>query len=123
MSEESNNKHHHNFFLVILFIGSIITIIDSFVFFYYGKKFNFIVETSCDKSKETCFYRDCSIEGYCPPNNLSYYKTFIIEADDFNKCQNEDCTDFCQREMIKCEQVSCTEDDLQNGTCTPVEIN
>ncbi len=123
MPTDDLKTHDHNFFLGILMIGSIVTMIVSFYSFYFQKNFDYIVETSCDQTTQTCFYRDCSIEDNCPPNELSYYKTYTIQAKDFNKCENEDCTAVCTQGIIQCEEISCTEDDLQSGVCIAPEIN
>lgn len=69
MPEETKT---HNVFLYILLASCAVVIATSFYFFYFKKDYDFIVETSCDNTKEDCFYRDCSIDGECPPNNLSY---------------------------------------------------
>ncbi len=115
MPEE--DKKTHNLFLYALLISCLAVIVISFYFFYYKKDYNFIVQTKCDNTKEKCFYRDCSVEGDCPPNNLSYYKEYTIKAKDFNKCTNEDCTEACANEVINCVKTECSEDQLIAGSC------
>ena len=92
--------------------------------FYFKKNYDFIVETKCDNTTETCYYRDCSIDGNCPPNNLSYYSVYTINAKDFKKCINEDCTDFCKN-TDTCLKTECANSDISDGICvlpTPIII-
>jgi hypothetical protein len=119
MPEENDKKH--NAFLNILGLSCIAIIIVSFYFFYFKKDYDFIVETSCDHESETCFFQDCSIEGNCPPNNLTYYNEYTISAKDFSACTNEDCTQACKEGNIECVKTECTDSDLEEGTCVASE--
>lgn len=122
MPEEEPKSH--NVFLYILLISCAVVIATSFYFFYFKKDYNFIVETKCDPTAQTCFYRDCSITDNCPPNNLSYYSVYTLKAKDFNQCINEDCTDFCSLNTGMCIKTECTESDISDGTCVlPESIN
>lgn len=120
MPEEESKAH--NKFLNILVISSLVVINVCFYVFYYQKDYDFIVETQCDPAKETCFYRDCSIDGECPPNNLSYYNSYTIKAKDFKTCENEDCTQVCTTKQIECVKTECTEDDITSGACMLPEV-
>lgn len=119
MAEEviKEDRKPNNLFLYLLLTCCLITIVVSFYFFYFKKDYDFIVETSCDNTKETCFYRDCSVDGNCPPNNLSYYNTYTLSANDFSKCLNEDCTDLCSANNGICIKTECTASDISDGTC------
>lgn len=118
-----DDKKQHNIFLYIIGLSSLAVILIAFYSFYFKKDYNFIVETSCDNTTETCQYRDCSIEGDCPPNNLSYYNTYTIKASDFATCTNEDCTQACKEGIISCEKTECTENDIEEGICVvPVPV-
>lgn len=119
MDTEENiiERGHYSIFLYILLASCVIVIATSFYFFYFKKDYNFIVETTCDNTKETCFYRDCSIEGECPPNNLSYYNQYTIKARDFSMCKDEDCTAVCTEGSISCVKTECTEVDIENNIC------
>ncbi|MBP9715627.1 MAG: hypothetical protein KBD48_00335 [Candidatus Pacebacteria bacterium] len=119
MPEEEPKSH--NVFLYILLISCAVVIATSFYFFYFKKDYNFIVETACDNTKETCFYRDCSIDGECPPNNLSYYNQYTIKARDFSACVNEDCTSAIQSGAVQGEKTECTEEDITNEVCVAPE--
>ncbi|MCX6753316.1 MAG: hypothetical protein NTW62_03180 [Candidatus Nomurabacteria bacterium] len=112
----TEDKKTHNMFLYTLIISCLISIVVSFYLFYFKKNYDFIVETKCDSTTQTCFYRDCSIAGNCPPNNLSYYNTYTMSAKDFDKCANEDCTDFCTNNTA-CVKTECTDSDIVDGTC------
>ncbi len=117
MPEEINNPKSK--FLITLIISCILCISAMFYIFYYKQDFQFIVETSCDPTSQTCFYRDCSLlETECPPNNYSYYKSYNINAADFKYCSNEDCKNVCESGSIQCEENQCTEDDINTGVCT-----
>lgn len=111
----------HNFFLDIIMAGCFVSIIVSFYFFYYKKDYNFIVETPCDISKEQCFQRDCSDPENCPPNELSDFKRYSLNAADFKMCENEDCTNACETGKIKCEQVQCKEDLATGESCSALD--
>ncbi len=115
---ENEQKTKNNSLLIKALIACcVISVITSFYFFYYKKDFNFIVEVSCDKSQETCFERDCSNPDDCPPNGLSDFKRYSLNANDFKSCQNEDCTTVCENGEIKCTPVECTENPDTGETC------
>ena len=125
INKEKDSKFWGNYNLFLLFlIGTcVISIISSIYFFYYKKNFDFIVETKCDPQIETCFYRDCTNPDDCPPNNLSYFNVYNINARDFTFCENEDCTAFCDANTIKCNKNECTEQDINEGVCVPPYTN
>ncbi len=114
-------------FLITLLLCCFVIIITSFYFFYYKKDYNFVVETACDTSKEICFQRDCTNPDDCPPNGLSDFKRYSLNAGDFSKCENEDCTKACETGEIKCEPVKCEENLDAGESCstflTPNQTN
>lgn len=116
-SEIQNNtdKKDINYFLVFIFLSLFLVVFSSIYNLFIRKDYDFLVETSCDSSKEICFYRDCET-GECPPNELSFYKQYHMRAYDFDKCENEDCTLFCTTSN-KCEPIVCTDSDIENGIC------
>ncbi len=111
------NIKTHNTFISILLFSCLIVISTSFYFFFYKKDYTFLVETQCNPQTQTCFYRDCSIEGDCPPNNLSYYNKYNLSAKDFELCVEGDCTDACALNTILCEKIECTSLDFEEGMC------
>lgn len=119
MPEEDTKEH--NFFIILICLSSIAVIVVSIYFFYFKKSYDFIVETSCDPTAETCRYRDCEIVDECPPNNLSYYNEYTILASDFQACTNEDCTQACKEGTIECTKTECTTEELSIGICVPIE--
>ncbi len=123
MPEEE--KKNHNIFLYIIGISCFVIIGVSFYSFYYKQKYDFLVETSCDNTTETCFYRDCLAENNeCPPNEFSYYNMYTIQASDFKACTNGNCAEACKRGTISCIKTECSESDTTDGTCTlPQTIN
>jgi hypothetical protein len=100
---------------IILFIGAIVA---CFYFFYIKKDFDFIVETSCDITKEECFMRDCTNPDDCPPNGLEEFKRYSLNAKDFKYCDNEDCLIACESNKIECESIPCIEDPLMGESCS-----
>lgn len=112
------DKKENNVFLYLLLGGCLITIVTSFYFFYFKKDYQFIVETSCNPEKETCFQRDCSNPDDCPPDRLSNFKRFTLNAGDFKFCEKEDCTQVCEKGVISCTQIECAEDELARESCT-----
>lgn len=107
---------------IILFLG---VMINSFYFFYIKKDFDFIVEATCDTSVEQCFQRDCTNPDDCPPNGLSDFKKYTLNANDFKYCPNEDCTTACESRQIQCRKVICEEDMDMGESCSGeiTEIN
>lgn len=103
-----------NWFLWLISISCLTIISISFYFFYYKKDYDFLVEVACDPTQETCFQRDCSDPDNCPPNGLSDFKRYSLNAADFRMCDNEDCKNVCENGIIKCEQVECSAD-LETG--------
>jgi hypothetical protein len=116
MNEDQEEKKH-NLILYVLLGGCIIAIISSLYFFYFKKDYEFIVETKCDPTTETCFYRDCTNPDDCPPNNLSYYNQYSLKASDFKACADEDCSYACVNNVISCIKIECTISDVENETC------
>ena len=110
-----------NWFLLLISLSCAVTILSSFYSLYYKKNYDFIVEVSCDPSLETCFQRDCSNPDDCPPNGLSDFKRYTLKAYDFNKCENEDCTNACLNGLIECKQISCIEDLEAGESCSTPE--
>lgn len=110
-----------NWFLILIGVSCLAVIICAFYFFYYKKDYDFIVEVSCDPSQEICFQRDCSDPDFCPPNGLSDFKRYSLNAADFKMCENEDCTSACETVTIKCQPLACTEDELVGETCSTLE--
>lgn len=105
MRAPSFNKTISIIFTLVFFI----TIALIFKKFYIDKDYTFILEASCDSSVEICYERDCSVEGDCPPNNLSEYKVYEISASDFDKCNNVGCKDECEQGIIQCKHITCGE--------------
>jgi hypothetical protein len=99
----------------------LVSIAVSFYFFYYKKDYKFVVEVPCDISKEICFQRDCSNPDDCPPNGLSDFKRYSLNAGDFKNCENEDCANACETETIKCELIECAEDEIMGESCSSPE--
>jgi hypothetical protein len=113
--QNNNDKKEINYFLVFVFISLFLVVFSSFYNLFIKRDYDFLIETACDNTSEICFYRDCET-GECPPNGLSFYKEYHMRAYDFAKCENEDCTSFCATSS-KCEEVRCTDSDIENGIC------
>lgn len=111
-----------NWFLWLIGISCLVVIFVAFYFFYYKKDYNFIVEVACDTSKETCFQRDCSNPDDCPPNGLSDFKRYSLNANDFKICGNENCTEVCESGSIKCQPIKCTENLDAGESCSSLEL-
>ncbi len=123
MEEKISKEEGVNYFLIFVVLSVVAVIFTSFYNFYFKKNYSFMVEASCDSQKEVCFYRDCDTEdAECPPNNLSYYKKYTINAKDFPLCENEDCTNACSTGLIKCEETECVMQDVKDGLCVLPEI-
>lgn len=120
MPDEVSKKN--NIFLSIIFLSCVAIIAFAFYSFYINRNFPFLVETQCDNTKEICFYRDCTVEGDCPQNNLSYFNKYTIKARDFDSCTNGDCTQACENKVISCEKAECTESDFADGSCVVQQI-
>src|SRR3989338_7584756 len=110
--------HELPYFLDFLVLGCFVAIITSFYFFYFQKDYDFIVEVACDPTEETCLQRDCSNPDDCPPNGLSDFKRYGLNAGDFAKCENEDCENACETGAIKCELLECEEDEIMGEACS-----
>ena len=110
-----------NWFLWLIGLSCLAVITVSFYSFYFKKNYDFIVETPCDATKEECFQRDCTNPDDCPPNGLSSFKRYSLNANDFAKCENEDCTKACESGAIKCEQIKCAVDTETGESCLSPE--
>ncbi len=105
--------------LVILFIASFVGVIASnWYHFFYAKNFDYLIEASCDPASEVCFFRDCENDpDSCPPNELSYYKSYYVNAGDFAECSNNSCSPECETGTIACTLIPCgeAEEDVCEG--------
>ncbi len=117
------NEKKNDWFLWLVGLSCFIAIIGTFYFFYYQKNYNFVVEVACDTNKEVCFQRDCTNPDNCPPNELSNFKRYSLKAGDFNKCENEDCTNACETGTIKCEPIECVEDFVAGESCSTLTFS
>ena len=93
--------------LVLLSLMVVVGILATGWRFFIEKQYDFVVESSCNPDSETCFYRDCSVEGDCPPNGLELYKTYVVSAADFKQCSDNSCETQCADGSIECELVAC----------------
>lgn len=93
--------------LILVLLLTFATIAATAWLFLYEKKYDFIVEAQCDPAVETCFYRDCSNEDDCPPNGYEEYKTFVLDARDFERCEGDSCAEECESGEIECTPVVC----------------
>lgn len=115
-------KKDNNVFLYLLLGLCLIAIAISFYFFYFKKDYKFIVEVACDPTKETCIQRDCSNPEDCPPNGLSNFKRYSLNARDFEMCENEDCENACETGSIQCEPIECEEDPIYGESCGFIDM-
>jgi hypothetical protein len=116
------DKRGNNVFLYLLLACCLVTIGVSFYFFYFQKDYDFVVEVPCDPAKETCVQRDCSNPDDCPPNSLSDFKRYTLNAGDFKMCENEDCENVCETGSIECEPIECVEDPIYGESCSSQEL-
>lgn len=121
MEAQQVEKKPNSWLMQTLVACCFIAIAVSFYFFYYKKDYKFIVEVACDTTKETCFQRDCTNPDDCPPNGLSDFKRYSLNAGDFSKCENEDCTNACETGTIKCKPIECTVDEILGESCSVTE--
>jgi hypothetical protein len=110
-----------NWFLWLIGASCFIAIASSFYSFYFKKDYTFVVEVACDTNKEECFQRDCTNPDDCPPNQLSIFKRYNLRAYDFAKCENEDCANVCENNIIKCEKVACVKNEEVGEACSKPE--
>lgn len=117
-NKKSESKKLFSPFSVFALFVFLLTIVSNFYFFYFKKDYDFIVETHCDSDLEQCFERDCTNPDDCPANGLSTFKRYSLKANDFQFCENEDCTEVCENEKIVCEQIECEPDPEFGESCT-----
>lgn len=120
---EGEEEKSNTLLITALLTCALISIAVSFYFFYYKKDYDFVVEVACDTSKETCFQRDCTNPDDCPPNGLSDFKRYSLNAGDFQMCTNEDCTTACESGAIKCEPIQCAVDEIIGESCSAPEAS
>jgi hypothetical protein len=120
MEEQPENKPN-TLFITALLICVLASVVVSFYFFYYKKDYEFVVEVACDVTKETCFQRDCTNPDDCPPNGLSDFKRYSLNAGDFKNCESEDCAIACESGAIKCEPIECAVDEIMGESCSSPE--
>ena len=103
----------NNFFTLrqlhwILIIAVLCAVAVSFYKYYFLEAFDFFVEAPCDSSTNECYVRDCST-GECPPNELSHYRLFSINASDFASCDDNSCSNLCLVAGGACSEILCSE--------------
>ena len=107
-------KTVNNFLTTLFFFSVGLAIVSAFLKFFYFKNYDYIVEARCDPAVEKgCFYRNCDVSlGECPPDNLMYYKQYMVKARDFNVCDDNSCEKQCLEGAIQCTVIFC---DLSKG--------
>lgn len=118
MLEEGKKR---NWFMIVIGLCTVVVIVVAFYNFFFQKNYDFIVEIACDPITEVCLERDCANPEDCPPNQLTLFKRYALNADDFKLCENEDCTNVCMSGIIECELLECVEDPDYGETCTNLE--
>src|SRR3989339_642281 len=121
MPEGEDKKN--SWFLWLVGLSCLVAIFSAFYFFYYKKDYDFIVEVACDTAKGVCFQRDCSNPDNCPPNGLSDFKRYSLNARDFKMCENEDCAIACETGIIKCEPIECAKDLTTGESCNTLTFS
>jgi len=111
-----------NWFIILTILCVVAVVGSSFYVFFFQKKYDFIIETTCNPEEEVCLQRDCTNPEDCPPNELSIFKRYSLNANDFKSCENEDCTEACLSGAIECELLECVEDPEYGETCIDPEI-
>ena len=100
----------------IFFVLFFAVIGTSFYKYFYTKNYDYLVEASCDTSIESCFFRDCTNPDDCPPNGLSEYKAYYVNAADFAQCADNSCKAECEAGSISCTPIAC--DESVGDTCS-----
>lgn len=106
---EAVKKSRVNTVLVIVFFLLFFSAIGSTFYKYlYTKNYDYLIEASCDSTIEQCFVRDCENDpDSCPPNSLSVYTQYYVNAEDFNHCADNSCQKECESGAIQCERIMC----------------
>jgi hypothetical protein len=78
--------------------------------YIFAKDYTFYIEAECNPDTTSCFIRDC--EEYCPPNGLSTYSAYYIDASEYSRCTSNDCSNICQDSTTAhlCEPIPCDSD-------------
>ncbi len=104
MSDETSTKKRHITITALFALTVLFAIGFSIYRYYFIQDFHYYVEVACDPKTEECGLRDCENNpDSCPPNMLSNYKGYYINAYDFPKCQDGSCEKACKEGMISCE--------------------
>jgi hypothetical protein len=94
--------------LTIISVFTLVAICSTAYIFLVQKEYDFVIESPCDPSTDTCFYRDCTVEE-CPPNGLEYYRIFSLSARDFATCADSSCLPECSTGAVACVETLCGE--------------
>jgi hypothetical protein len=101
-------------------VALLLTYLTAYTKYIFAKDYVFYIEAPCDPESMICFVRDC--DDYCPPNGLSAYRSFTIQASTFASCTNNSCENICLTESTaaQCEEIIC--DPVADESCsTPTE--
>ena len=55
-------------------------------------------------------------------NFAADFKRYSLNAEDFSKCENEDCTNACETRTIKCTPIKCIESLDAGESCSVLEV-
>lgn len=99
------------FFIISLFF----VFLTGYTKYIFAKDYTFYVEGECDPTATSCYVRSC--DDYCPPNELSTYSAYYIDANQFNNCTYNDCKNICEdtETAYLCEPIPC---DAEEYECT-----
>lgn len=101
------NEHEANAVTFILLGSAILAVAASFYLNFFTKQFEYLVEAPCNSTKEECYVRDCDAEE-CPPNGLSEYALYAVQARHFQACTDNSCTNVCEA-TGQCTPILCSE--------------
>ncbi len=102
----------------LLLAAALLIVVLGFVKYQQLERYDFLVETPCDATAQTCFERECPGDE-CPPSELSTYRLFSMPATFFASCRDNSCVNICLADEPMCEEVTC---DPEVDSCTATEL-
>ena len=110
MDIQSRNESNGRAYVWVLFLSGAFVFGTSLYTHLYAQDLVFLVEMGCDPSTQQCYTRDCSTEE-CPPNGLSEYRVFSVNAEQFAQCTDNSCADICAAGNDSCQEIPCSNDE------------
>jgi hypothetical protein len=94
--QDVNLKKNIDFSILLLVISLfIIAISSNYYYFIYTKNYDYLVRVDCNPSDTECTSNSCEDGSGVCGDDVTYYNSYYINANNFHMCNNSSCDNVC----------------------------